>query len=723
MAEKVASLYVELSARTATLEKALDNVKDRMEKTGQGGTKLSATLKEVLGGAGLTLSIAGLTAGFIAIGKGVVQAGMAAEQTEMAFTTLLGSTAAAQQHLTELRDFAAKTPFEFTQLTDASRKLQAFGFAAKDVVPMLTDIGDAVSAMGGNAQAIDRVTLAIGQMSAKGKLQAGEMLQLTEAGIPAWRYLAESMGMTTAEVMKLSEKGLIPAQQGIDAILAGMRQDFGGMMAEQATTAAGKMSNLEDAITRVNTAFGVMTTGPVGDVVSGLANTANYVAELTEALQRGDITWQEYTRRLNMTEVALAAGGAQLKEIPNSLREQQRRLDAAMESAMAYNEGMSEAARTSALLGEAQAKLTNQYSASDYAAYGAARAATAVAVAEREAKQAADELRLSQETLSAAIAGPIGQENEKYIGQQAELRLKAKKLKDELKELETAHGRQFMVTRNSAMSANELQLAQLKLADAQKKLADETDPLKQASLAVEVDKLTAKIQGASVTTSGYVDNSKRIGEIKGELDNINAAFEANAAAHEEATARIVFGFLEQRVAADGLQEGEIAMLAEVGKAWGIYDQKTADALAAVDAAISEHGTNARAIIEDVGRAIDGLPESKVIDIQVRTNNVSFGAEPGGAAPVVVAPGQDTQVGNMRQHGGPVTGGMSYMVGEAGPELFEPWTHGRIVPNNALHMGGVTININGVQDPRAVAAQVKKALDDMGRSADGRMRTQ
>ena len=60
----------------------------------------------------------------------------------------------------------------------------------------------------------------------------------------------------------------------------------------------------------------------------------------------------------------------------------------------------------------------------------------------------------------------------------------------------------------------------------------------------------------------------------------------------------------------------------------------------------------------------------------------------------------------REHGGPVSAGRSYMVGEAGPELFTPSRSGNITPNSA--MGGNTYNINvnaGVGDPRAIGQQI------------------
>jgi hypothetical protein len=58
----------------------------------------------------------------------------------------------------------------------------------------------------------------------------------------------------------------------------------------------------------------------------------------------------------------------------------------------------------------------------------------------------------------------------------------------------------------------------------------------------------------------------------------------------------------------------------------------------------------------------------------------------------------------RAGGGRVTGGMPYLVGEMGPELFMPGRGGNIVPNDGLGRGGggntynVTINAN-VADSR------------------------
>lgn len=80
-------------------------------------------------------------------------------------------------------------------------------------------------------------------------------------------------------------------------------------------------------------------------------------------------------------------------------------------------------------------------------------------------------------------------------------------------------------------------------------------------------------------------------------------------------------------------------------------------------------------------------------------------------------------------GGPVSRGMSYLVGERGPELFVPNAAGRIVPNNQLGAaGGVTINFYGeagalmrLLDARVVSNSDRIAVRTAAR-ADERVRS-
>ena len=178
------------------------------------------------------------------------------EQSAIAFETMLGSAEAAGKMLKDLKDFAATTPFEFMELQGAAKRMMAYGFAADEVLPKLTIIGDAAAALGGGSEMIGRITLALGQMQAKGKVSGEELRQLSEAGIPALKYLADAAGMTTAEFTDFQKKGIVPAKEALDALLQGMKGDFGGLMAAQTATAAGQVSMLKDEVSYLQIALG-----------------------------------------------------------------------------------------------------------------------------------------------------------------------------------------------------------------------------------------------------------------------------------------------------------------------------------------------------------------------------------------------------------------------------------------------------------------------------------
>ncbi|MBC7193865.1 tape measure protein [Marinobacter sp.] len=276
----IGTLTVYLTAQATQFEKTMRQAQRTMETT-------SASLQrqaKMLESAGSKMML-GVTAPLALLGGAALKMAGDFEQTQIAFTNMLGSAKASQDFLDQLARFAEKTPFEYTDLTQQARRLMAFGFAAKDIIPMLTAVGDAVAAMGGSAEMLDRVTRALGQMQAKQKVTAEEMLQLTEAGIPAWEYLAQTIGRSVPEVMKLSEKGLIPANVAINGMLRAMERDFGGMMAQQSRTMLGSLSNLQDVLGRlgrtlggaINQTFGLTDkiralTGWVERVASALQN-------------------------------------------------------------------------------------------------------------------------------------------------------------------------------------------------------------------------------------------------------------------------------------------------------------------------------------------------------------------------------------------------------------------------------------------------------------------
>jgi tape measure domain-containing protein len=210
----------------------------------------------VLGANVATVGITALTAALGTGGRAVLEYSGRLEQLKIGFSTLLGSTQAAETHLKQLEQFAAKTPFEFEQVARASQRFHNMGLETKKVIPLLTSVGDAVAAAGGNAESIDRVTSALAQMTAKSKVSAEEMNQLAEAGVGGWRILEQQLGITKAQAIKLAEQGKISSEVFLDAFQKFSKVNFGGAMEKQSKTFQGAMSTIKDTLlTTAATAF------------------------------------------------------------------------------------------------------------------------------------------------------------------------------------------------------------------------------------------------------------------------------------------------------------------------------------------------------------------------------------------------------------------------------------------------------------------------------------
>ena len=241
MAE-VARLQVVIGARINEFNKEMGALQKNVKRT-----FASDNLGISKGAVG---AIVGVGVALGALGLASVKAAGQMEQTRIAFTTLLKDGEKAKSFLSELEKFAASTPFELPGVLDASKRLLAFGFSAEQVIPILTAVGDSAAALGIGEEGIQRLTLAIGQMQAKGKVSAEEMLQLAEDGVPAWEMLANKIGTDIPTAMDKASKGQISAAEGIQAVISGMNSKFGGMMEQQAQTVNGIMSNIQDSVTQ-----------------------------------------------------------------------------------------------------------------------------------------------------------------------------------------------------------------------------------------------------------------------------------------------------------------------------------------------------------------------------------------------------------------------------------------------------------------------------------------
>lgn len=178
------------------------------------------------------------------------------EQTKISFSTLLGGDDKADTFLNDLTQFAAKTPFQFDQLTNMSKTLLAYNYQVEEIIPLLTKIGDGGSALGMSPDDINTVATMMGRMRSTGKTTLEYLNPIMERGIPVTDFLASSLGVAKEDVLTMVSDGLIPGAEAAQIIADSMGTNYEGNMDKQSQTYEGLKSSLEDLKNQMDQAMG-----------------------------------------------------------------------------------------------------------------------------------------------------------------------------------------------------------------------------------------------------------------------------------------------------------------------------------------------------------------------------------------------------------------------------------------------------------------------------------
>lgn len=169
------------------------------------------------------------------------------EYAHIAYSNLFGDQALAAEFINVLKDFAAESPFSFTEAEAAAKRLLAYGIEYKNVMYVMQGVMSAASIQGDPAK-IESISRAFGQIYTYGKLMTQEVRQLSEAGIPAFEILQEELGLTQEQLRNLGNQG-IPASDAINALVDGIQKRFGNVTLAAAKTVTGIISNIQDNAT------------------------------------------------------------------------------------------------------------------------------------------------------------------------------------------------------------------------------------------------------------------------------------------------------------------------------------------------------------------------------------------------------------------------------------------------------------------------------------------
>ena len=284
------SVTIEVELTKEQLEKGLKSLKsdlNSLEKSTSGiSSKLSkglSSIGNVATKAGTALTV-GLTTPLIALGTAGVKYNAQMEDFEANLTTLLGNADKAKDMLNDLKEMANTTPFETSDLLEATQMMLGFGLAADKTQGYLQTLGDISM---GNSEKLMSLTRAFSQIGAAGKATMEDINQMIDAGFNPLQIMSETTGKSMADLRDEVSAGEISFEDIAEAMQIATSEGgrYYNAMEKASQTINGKLSTAMDAL---KTALGELTQSLlpiVTKVVEKITEWANAFANLDQGTQ------------------------------------------------------------------------------------------------------------------------------------------------------------------------------------------------------------------------------------------------------------------------------------------------------------------------------------------------------------------------------------------------------------------------------------------------------
>lgn len=262
--------------RLTQLSKSIDNV---TKKIGSG--MVSAAKK-----AGQALATIGTAAGGAAIAGATMGVNYNAqmETYQTSFEVMTGSAEKAQQTVSKLQKMGASTPFEMTDLAETTQLLMNYGFTADDAIGRMSMLGDISQ---GNADKMNSIATAYGQMSSAGKVSLEDVKQMIEAGFNPLQEISQTTGESMGSLYERISDGKISVDEITQSMIRSTSEGgrYFKSMEKQSKTFSGQVSTMKD---NFNNMLGTMTKG-LTDKLSGTAlpKINEFMGTLTDAFNTG----------------------------------------------------------------------------------------------------------------------------------------------------------------------------------------------------------------------------------------------------------------------------------------------------------------------------------------------------------------------------------------------------------------------------------------------------
>ncbi len=214
-------------------EKAFTDLNKTAEQSGQGIDKVMEKLNGLASIAGVSFGAAGMAA----FAKKIYEARSAMQDLESTMKVFLGSEEKAAKFTQELQNYAYWNMFEFTDLTEASTQLMAYGTATEDLIPIIDKLSNVAT---GTKKPLQDYIELFNKAKATGKVDANGLERWAAAGI----VLKDELKKMNVEV-----SGSTVTFKQLEQVLDKVTSDgerFGGLMMSQMDNLSASWGQLED---------------------------------------------------------------------------------------------------------------------------------------------------------------------------------------------------------------------------------------------------------------------------------------------------------------------------------------------------------------------------------------------------------------------------------------------------------------------------------------------
>lgn len=261
----------DFNVSAATMER---HIKDFSNTAAQEAAAVEDSFQQMAEKAGQYISYYLIGQGMNNLVSSIVSVRGQFQQLELAFGTMLGSTAKATDLMQQMVDTAAKTPFDLMGVAEGAKQLLAYGVSADKVNDTLVRLGNIAS---GFSIPLNDIVYLYGTTMVQGRLYAQDVRQFTGRGIPLVKELAEKYHTTADNINAMVSAGKIgfPDVEEVLNKMTNAGGQFYQLMEKQSSSLTGQIANLEDAWDSALNSFGEQTEGALSAGIQG----ATYIVE------------------------------------------------------------------------------------------------------------------------------------------------------------------------------------------------------------------------------------------------------------------------------------------------------------------------------------------------------------------------------------------------------------------------------------------------------------